>query len=50
MKRDFGFLIIFAVVIIFAAEWIGFQSITIGSITITLLPLVFAILLTMVLG
>lgn len=50
MKRDFWYLIVFAVMIIFAAEWIGFQSITIGAITITLLPLVFAILLTMVLG
>lgn len=50
MKRNFVYLLVFALLVISAAEWIGFQTISIGSITISLLPLVFAILITMVLG
>ncbi|MBM7541057.1 DUF3100 domain-containing protein [Amphibacillus cookii] len=50
MKRQLIFLLLFVLFVITTAEWIGFQNITIGAITITLLPLVFAILITMVLG
>lgn len=50
MKKNFVFLLLFVVVVITAAEMIGFQSIPIGNFTIGLLPLVFAILITMILG
>lgn len=50
MKGNFSLLLIFALLVISVAEWIGFQSISIGSFTISLLPLVFAILITMILG
>lgn len=46
----FVYLIIFALAVITIAEMIGFQFVPIGSFTITLLPLVFAILITMVLA
>ncbi|MGM0903625.1 MAG: DUF3100 domain-containing protein [Bacillota bacterium] len=50
MKNNFIYLLIFSLVVITVAEMIGFQFIPIGSFTLTLLPLVFAIILTMVLG
>ncbi|MFB1050671.1 DUF3100 domain-containing protein [Paraliobacillus sp. JSM ZJ581] len=50
MKKNFILLLVFAVFVISVAEWIGFQTISIGSVSITLLPLVFAILITMFLA
>ncbi|GHI00018.1 DUF3100 domain-containing protein [Neobacillus kokaensis] len=50
MKFNFILLLIFALLVITAAEMIGFQSIPLGPISINLLPLVFAILISMVLG
>lgn len=50
MKQNFIYLIIFALVVITISELIGIQSIPIGSFTISLLPLVFAVLITMFLG
>lgn len=50
MKRNFVYLIIFALAVITISEMIGFQSIPIGPFTVSLLPLVFAILITMFLG
>lgn len=49
-KGHLVYLILFALFLITAAEWIGIQSIPIGNITINLLPLVFAILIAMILG
>lgn len=49
-KNNFIYLIIFALVVITISELIGFQSISIGGLSIGLLPLVFAILITMILG
>lgn len=50
MKLKLVFLVVFALVVVTIAEFIGFQSITLGRYTIGLLPLVFAIIITMVLG
>ncbi len=50
MKKNFIYLIIFALLVITAAEMIGFQSVKLGSFSIGLLPLVFAIIITMILG
>ncbi|WP_053367677.1 DUF3100 domain-containing protein [Bacillus sp. FJAT-27245] len=50
MKSKLLYLLVFVLLVITAAEFIGFQAITIGTIKIGLLPLVFAILITMVLG
>ncbi|WP_087974130.1 DUF3100 domain-containing protein [Oceanobacillus rekensis] len=50
MKKNFIYLIVFALLVITVAEFIGFQSIPIGSFSIGLLPLVFAIAITMILG
>ncbi len=50
MKRNFLLLLIFVLVVIAISEGIGFQSIPIGKFNIGLLPLVFAIIITMVLG
>ncbi|WP_156291394.1 DUF3100 domain-containing protein [Oceanobacillus salinisoli] len=50
MKGNLLYLIAFALIVIFIAEMIGFQSLPIGGFTIGLLPLVFAIIITMVLG
>ncbi|WP_077302017.1 DUF3100 domain-containing protein [Virgibacillus pantothenticus] len=50
MNKNLLYLIVFALFIITISEFIGFQAIPIGSFTIGLLPLVFAILLTMFLG
>ncbi|EFR32015.1 DUF3100 domain-containing protein [Eremococcus coleocola] len=41
-------LIIFALIIVFAAEIIGFQQISLGSINVSVLPLVFSVLFAMV--
>lgn len=49
MKKKIMF-IIYILVIIFVSEMIGAQSFQIGSFSITLLPLVFAVLLAMILG
>ena len=50
MKKDrilfFGFILL----IIFISEMIGVQGITIGSISISVLPLVFAVIIAMVVG
>ncbi|OCA85904.1 hypothetical protein A8F94_13715 [Bacillus sp. FJAT-27225] len=50
MKSKFIYLLVFVLLVIIAAEFIGFQAITIGSVSIGILPLVFAIVITMVLG
>ncbi|API93269.1 membrane protein [Virgibacillus pantothenticus] len=50
MNKNLLYLLVFALFIITISEFIGFQAIPIGSFTIGLLPLVFAILLTMFLG
>ncbi|MEC5423225.1 DUF3100 domain-containing protein [Virgibacillus sp. C22-A2] len=50
MKKNFVLLLIFVLATITIAEMIGFQSIPLGPVTIGLLPLVYAILLTMILG
>lgn len=50
MKKDRIFYLLYILVIIFIAEMIGAQRITLGSFNITLLPLVFAVLLTMIIG
>jgi hypothetical protein len=50
MRSNFIYLLIFTLIVIAASELIGFQSIPIGPISINLLPLVFAIIITMVLG
>lgn len=50
MKKNFIYLIVFALLVITVAEFIGFQIIPLGSFSIGLLPLVFAIIITMVLG
>ncbi|CAM4181863.1 MAG: DUF3100 domain-containing protein [Paenibacillus macerans] len=49
-KLNFIYLLVFVLLVITVAEWIGIQSIPVGSVRISLLPLVFAILITMVLG
>lgn len=48
--RKLPYLIIFAVVVITIAEMIGFKSIIVGNAKISFLPLVFALLITMVLA
>ncbi|QXE01523.1 DUF3100 domain-containing protein [Terribacillus sp. DMT04] len=50
LKRNYLLLIIFALLVITAAEWIGFQSIELGPVSISVLPLAFAIVITMILG
>lgn len=50
MNKNLIFLIGFSLIIITVAEFIGFVNIQIGKFTITLLPLVFAVVLTMILG
>lgn len=44
------YLVLFSMGVIFVAEMIGFQRITIGSVNIGLLPLIFALLITMILS
>lgn len=50
MKGKILYLIIFSLVVVTVSEFIGFQAIQIGQFTIGLLPLVFAIIITMILG
>lgn len=50
MKSKLPYLLVFVLLVITAAEFIGFQAITFGTFKVGLLPLVFAILITMVLG
>ncbi|MDO5713538.1 MAG: DUF3100 domain-containing protein [Tissierellia bacterium] len=45
-----GLFIGFVFGVVAAAEWIGFQSLKLGPITLNFLPLVFALLITMVFG
>ncbi|MFC4620567.1 DUF3100 domain-containing protein [Camelliibacillus cellulosilyticus] len=49
-QKNVAYLIVYALLVIAAAEFIGFQSIPLGPISINLLPLVFAILIAMILG
>lgn len=42
-KKHLLYLICFAFVVIFLAEIIGFQSISFGSFSVSILPLVFAV-------
>lgn len=48
--KNLIYLIVFSLLVIFIAEMIGFQLITIGDIGIGLLPLLFALVITMVLS
>lgn len=50
MKFQFLYLLVFSLIVITISELIGFQSIALGSVKISLLPLVFAIMITMFLG
>ena len=49
-NKNLPYLIIFSVIVIFAAEMIGFRAITFGKFKIGLLPLLFALIITMVLA
>lgn len=49
-SKELIYMILFSALVVFIAEMIGFQLITIGQIRIGLLPLVFALLITMFLG
>ncbi len=49
-QKEFPLLIGFVFGVVFVAEWIGFQSLHLGPVTLNFLPLVFALLITMVLG
>ena len=48
--KDLSILILFVLVVITIAEFIGFQSFTIAGLTFNFLPLVFALVITMGLG
>lgn len=50
MKSNYLYLLIFSLIVITVSEMIGFRLITIGNVSIGLLPLVFAILITMLLS
>ncbi|MDR0879670.1 MAG: DUF3100 domain-containing protein [Clostridioides sp.] len=50
MKKKFGLMLVFVLIVVTIAEMIGIQSIAVGSTRISLLPLVFAVLITMLLG
>lgn len=50
MKKDKIVFLLYVMGIIFISEMIGMQFIKVGSITILVLPLVFAVLLTMIIG
>lgn len=47
-KKHLLYLICFAFVVIFLAEIIGFQSISFGSFSVSILPLVFAVFFGMI--
>ena len=49
-KNNLVFLIVFSVIIIFLAEMIGFRLLKIGNMSIGLLPLLFALIMTMILS
>jgi len=49
-KSNFIVLIVFVLLVITAAEMIGFQSVRVGNISVSILPLVFAVLIAMILG
>ncbi|MDQ0177931.1 DUF3100 domain-containing protein [Bacillus chungangensis] len=50
MKFQFLYLLVFSLIVITISELIGFQSIALGAVKISILPLVFAIMITMILG
>lgn len=50
MKFQFLYLLFFSLIVITISELIGFQSIALGAVKISILPLVFAIMITMILG
>src|SRR5690625_2360988 len=50
IMKNLLYLIAFVLVVVFIAEMIGVQSIPIGGISIGILPLVIAIIITMILG
>jgi len=50
MKNNLAYIIVFALIVVFISEMIGFQSIPMGNLSIGVLPLVFAIVITMILG
>ncbi|MFM1652855.1 DUF3100 domain-containing protein [Brevibacillus sp. B_LB10_24] len=50
LKANFVILLVFALLVITVSEFIGIRSIMLGTIKISFLPLVFAILITMLLG
>ncbi|PAE16034.1 hypothetical protein CHH91_10370 [Virgibacillus sp. 7505] len=50
LKRNYVILLVFALIVITAAEMIGTQSLSFGAFSVSLLPLAFAILITMILG
>ena len=50
MKNNLAYIIVFALIVVFVSEMIGFQSIPIGNVSIGVLPLVFAIVITMIFG
>lgn len=50
IKKEKIVLILYVMLIIFVSEMIGMQQLQLGKIRISVLPLVFAVLLTMVLG
>lgn len=49
-SKELIYLIVFSMIVIFIAEMIGFQLLTIGNVSIGLLPLLFALIITMVLS
>lgn len=49
-KQSFIYLLAFVLIVIAVSEFIGIQAVKVGSVKISLLPLVFAILITMILG
>lgn len=50
MKKEKVILILYIMAIIFVSEMIGMQVIQLGNIRVSVLPLVFAVLITMILG
>lgn len=50
MKKQLGFLIAFVAVVVFVSEMIGIKIITLGGMTVSVLPLVFSVLLAMLFG
>lgn len=48
--KDLAILIAFVLIVIVIAEGIGKQTIVLGKVTISILPLVFAVTIAMILG